>query len=111
MFSEIYYPDGWKAWVGPVGNVGDTVGERFKAAPEAEETDIFRGDWMLRGMILPAGEHEIVMRFEPQSYVVGARISTASSALLILLVLLSAAGAAVISGHAASRSDADALRS
>ena len=32
-------------------------------------------------------------RFEPESYTVGARISTASSALLILLVLLSAAGA------------------
>lgn len=95
MFSEIYYPDGWKAWVGPVGGVGETVGNRFKAASDAEETEIFRGDWMLRGMILPAGEHEIVMRFEPQSYVVGKRISTASSALLILLVVLSVAGAVV----------------
>ncbi len=95
MFSEIYYPDGWKAWVGPVGAVGETVGNRFKAASGAEERAIFRGDWMLRGMILPAGEHEIVMRFEPQSYVVGERISTASSALLILLVVLSAAGAIV----------------
>ncbi len=95
MFSEIYYPDGWKAWVGPVGEVGGTVGNRFKAASGAEETAIFRGDWMLRGMILPEGEHEIVMRFEPQSYVVGERISRASSALLILLVVLSAAGAVV----------------
>ena len=102
MFSEIYYPDGWKAWVGPVGEVGETIGNRFEATSSAVETEIFRGDWMLRGMILPAGEHEIVMRFEPQSYVVGARISTASSALLILLVLLSAAGAIVFSGDAAS---------
>ena len=93
MFSEIYYPDGWKAWVGPVGEVGETVGDRFRATASAEETEIFRGDWMLRGMILPAGEHEVVMRFEPQSYVVGEHISTASSALLILLVVLSVAGA------------------
>ena len=71
MFSEIYYPDGWKAWVGPVGEVGETIGNRFEATSSAVETEIFRGDWMLRGMILPAGEHEIVMRFEPQSYVVG----------------------------------------
>lgn len=102
MFSEIYYPDGWKAWVGPVGEVGETVGNRFEATSSAVETEVFRGDWMLRGMILPAGEHEIVMRFEPQSYVVGARISTASSALLILLVLLSVAGAIAFSSDAAS---------
>ncbi len=96
MFSEIYYPEGWKAWVGPVGKVGLAEGSRFKAAPETEETEIFRGDWMLRGMILPAGEHEVVMRFEPQSYVVGEHISTASSALLILLVVLSGVGAVVL---------------
>lgn len=102
MFSEIYYPDGWKAWIGPVGEVGETIGNRFMATSSAKETDIFRGDWMLRGMIVPAGEHEIVMRFEPQSYVVGAHISTASSALLIFLVLLSAAGAVFYSGNAAS---------
>ncbi len=93
MFSEIYYPDGWKAWVGPVGEVGETIGDRFVATSFATPTEIFRGDWMLRGMILPAGEHEVVMRFEPQSYVVGEHISTASSALLILLVVLSVAGA------------------
>ncbi len=102
MFSEIYYPDGWKAWIGPVGEVGETIGNRFMATSSAKETDIFRGDWMLRGMIVPAGEHEIVMRFEPQSYAVGAHISTASSALLIFLVLLSAAGAVFYSGNAAS---------
>lgn len=102
MFSEIYYPDGWKAWIGPVGEVGETIGNRFMATSSAKETDIFRGDWMLRGMIVPAGEHEIVMRFEPQSYVVGAHISTASSALLIFLVLLSATGAVFYSGNAAS---------
>ncbi len=93
VFSEIFYPKGWKAWIGPAGKVGDTVGNRFKAAPDAVEAELFRGDWMLRGLIVPEGEHEIVMRFEPESYAVGARISTASSALLILLVLLSAAGA------------------
>lgn len=98
MFSEIYYPEGWKAWTGPAGGVGETVGGKFKASAEAVETQIFRGDWMLRGMVVPAGRHEIVMRFEPQSYVTGARISTASSALLIVLTLLSAAGAAFLGG-------------
>lgn len=74
VFSEIYYPEGWKAWV------------------DGQEIDLFRADWMLRGAILPAGAHELVMRFEPQSYAVGKNISTASSITLIVLMLLAAAG-------------------
>ena len=43
-------------------------------------------------MALPAGEHDIVMRFDPDSYRVGAGISRASSITLILLLLLSLGG-------------------
>ncbi len=93
MFSEIYYPDGWKAWIGPVGEVGQTRGDRFVAGPDATWTALFRGDWMLRGLIVPAGDSEIVMRFEPADFKIGENISTASSALLIILVLLSAGAA------------------
>ncbi len=93
MFSEIYYPEGWKAWIGPVGEVGKTEGDRFAAGPDATQTALFRGDWMLRGLIVPAGDSEIVMRFEPKDYKIGENISTASSALLIVLVLLCAGAA------------------
>ena len=41
---------------------------------------------------LPAGEHDLVMRFKPDSYRIGANISRASSITLILLLLLSIAG-------------------
>ena len=44
-----------------------------------------------RGAFVPAGEHEIVMRFNPQSYIIGERLSRAASATLILLLLLSCA--------------------
>ena len=51
---------------------------------------------MLRGAIIPEGEGELVMRFEPESYTIGKNISRASSILLIILLLASAAGVIVI---------------
>ena len=33
------------------------------------------GDWTLRAAVLPAGEYDLVMHFEPDSYRSGARIS------------------------------------
>ena len=74
VFSEIYYPDGWKAQV------------------DGAPAEVLRADWTLRAMALPAGGHDIVMRFEPDSYRVGAGISRASSITLILLLLLSLGG-------------------
>ena len=75
IFSEIYYPEGWHLTI------------------DGKPADLFRADWILRGAFIPAGDHEIVMRFEPQSYITGERLSRASSITLILLLLLSAAGA------------------
>jgi hypothetical protein len=45
--------------------------------------------------VLPEGEGTLIMRFEPQSYVVGENTSRISSILLILL-LLGAAGGAIL---------------
>lgn len=67
VFSEIYYPAGWKCYV------------------DNKESKYFRTDWILRGMIVPAGDHEIQFVFKPASYYVGNKISLASSVLLILL--------------------------
>ena len=74
VFSEIYYPDGWKATV------------------DGDEIPLFRADWILRGAVLPAGEHEVVMRFAPKVYQTAARTSRASSATLVLLLLLALGG-------------------
>jgi hypothetical protein len=67
VFSEIYYPAGWKCYI------------------DEMESKYFRTDWILRGMVIPAGEHEIKFTFKPASYYVGNKISLASSVLLILL--------------------------
>ena len=76
VFSEIWYPDGWKATV------------------NGEPLPLVRADWTLRAALLPAGEGEVVMTFLPESYRVGANVSRASSIGLLLLLLLSIAGAA-----------------
>jgi len=67
VFSEIYYPAGWKSYI------------------DGKEIDYFRTDYVLRGMVIPSGEHKIEFRFEPASYIVGNKISLVSSLLFILL--------------------------
>lgn len=67
VFSEIYYPAGWKCYI------------------DGKESKYFRTDWVLRGMIVPAGDHDIKFVFRPSSYYTGNKVSLASSILLILL--------------------------
>ena len=94
VFSEVYYPKGWKAWIEPEGTYGEVVDGRYQPTAQAEEVDIFRANWILRGVVLPEGEGTLIMRFEPQSYVVGENTSRISSILLILL-LIGSAGAMI----------------
>ena len=68
VFSEIYYPAGWKCYI------------------DGKESKYFRTDYILRGMVVPAGDHEIKFTFKPASYYIGNKISLASSILLILLI-------------------------
>ena len=68
VFSEIYYPAGWKCYI------------------DGKESKYFRTDWVLRGMIVPAGDHEIKFTFKPASYYMGNKVSLASSVLLILII-------------------------
>ena len=92
IFSEIYYPKGWKAWTEPSGAYGKVQHGHYQPTEKAREIDLFRADWMLRGAVIPEGEGQLIMRFEPDSYRIGKNISTATSIALILLLLASTAG-------------------
>ena len=96
VFSEIYCPMGWKAWVEPAGSYGEIRGGHYNPTVQGQTLELLRADWILRAAVLPEGEGEIVMRFEPDSYSLGTNISRASSILLILLLLGSVAAAAVV---------------
>lgn len=69
VFSEIWYgPDkGWEATI------------------DGKPADHIRVNYLLRGMRLPAGKHEVVFEFKPVSYYTGAKIAYVSSILILLL--------------------------
>jgi hypothetical protein len=92
IFSEIYYPKGWKAWIEPTDATGEVRNGHYHPTAEGRPIELFRANWMLRGAIIPAGEGQLIMRFEPDSYQLGENISRASSILLILLLLAAIAG-------------------
>jgi hypothetical protein len=67
VFSEIYYKDGWNAYV------------------DGELKPHFGADYVLRAMRVPAGKHTIEFKFEPKNYYTGEKISLASCILLFLM--------------------------
>jgi hypothetical protein len=71
VFSEIYYPLGWQAYIND------------------EPVNHYRVNYSFRGLPVPAGENEVVFKFEPASYEMGQTISTLGSILLVLVVLSS----------------------
>ena len=68
VFSAIYYPKGWNAYIDG------------KMAPH------FQANYLLRSMLLKKGNYDIVFKFEPNSFMVGQKISVWSSILLLLLI-------------------------
>ena len=97
VFSEIYYPKGWKAWIEPAGAYGEVRGGHYQPTAEGKPVDLFRADWILRGALIPEGEGQLIMRFEPDSYQLGKNVSRASSIVLILLLIGSVTGMVVTS--------------
>jgi hypothetical protein len=73
VFSEIYYDKGWNVYV------------------DGEKMPYFRANFVLRAMVVPAGQHEITWKFEPAAYYTGGTISAIVS-VIILLIFFAALG-------------------
>lgn len=69
VFSEIYYP-GWEATI------------------DGQPAKLARANYILRAMTVPAGQHTIEMRFDPQSLHLTEAIAYGALALLIMAIMI-----------------------
>ncbi|MEO6456628.1 MAG: YfhO family protein [Ginsengibacter sp.] len=69
VFSEVYYSHGWDAYI------------------DGKKSPYVKVNYILRGMSLPAGRHEIEFRFEPKSFAIGRTITIWSNIFLILSII------------------------
>jgi hypothetical protein len=69
VFSEIYYPVGWNAYI------------------DGKKVNYVNTDYILRGLSIPAGQHQVKFAFEPSSVRQGNSIMFIAS-IVILIVLL-----------------------
>lgn len=69
LFSEVYYPHGWKAYV------------------DGQLTPHVRANWILRGMIIPEGKHTVEFRYEPDAFRASQKAAMAGSFVVGLLLI------------------------
>lgn len=72
VFSEVYFPWGWTATI------------------DGEEVPLGRVNYLLRALKIPAGDHEIVMTFDPQ------RLHTSDTLATVAIILIYLAAIAAI---------------
>lgn len=68
VISEVYYPE-WHCYV------------------DGKEVPIYRTNFLVRGVVVPAGSHTVELRFSSPAYSLGKTISIASNAIIALVAL------------------------
>ncbi len=75
VFSEIYYDKGWSAYI------------------DGQQVPYFRADYVLRGLVIPAGEHTIEWRFAAPGFKTVEAVTLTCSIAILAAVAAAAAGA------------------
>ncbi len=71
VLSEVYYPAGWTAYI------------------DGRKTNYCKTNYVLRGLSVPAGNHNIEFKFEPTSYLKGQTLLYIANGLLWLSIIAS----------------------
>lgn len=81
VFSEVYFPWGWKATI------------------DGKEAEIGRVNYVLRAMRIPAGSHTISMTFDPDSVTTTESMAYAAISIIYLALIAAIALAVLRAGH------------
>lgn len=69
VFSEMYYKNGWNAYI------------------DGKKVEYLQADYVLRALPIPAGKHSVEFKFEPQVVQTGSTITFVSSIGILLLLM------------------------
>ncbi|MDI6765225.1 MAG: YfhO family protein [Bacteroidota bacterium] len=70
VLSEVYYPAGWKAFV------------------DGQETEIYKTNYVLRSIVVPAGSHNVEFRFQSSTYEMGLNITNGAWIITAILIII-----------------------
>ncbi len=70
VFSEIYYPKGWQAYI------------------DKQKASLVRANYILRALSVPKGKHIITMVFRPKVCTIGSKIGSIGSWIVLLTIII-----------------------
>jgi hypothetical protein len=69
VLSEVYYPLGWNAYI------------------DGQKASYVKTNYVLRGMYLPAGDHQVEFRFQPTSFSTGRTITIIANSIVFIVMI------------------------
>jgi hypothetical protein len=68
--------------------LADAYDQGWQASIDGQKTKVYLANAALRGVVIPAGEHQLIFEYKPESFTTGLKISLISLILLLFLPLI-----------------------